>query len=191
MVDFMCLTTIYGVSNHNKDSSHLPKYIKRYVDRLGKIRTYYRRGKYQIALPLGANEPSPEYIAAASGYSELIQAVPDFDGSAIDASVTDMVRSVRNRAKRRGIDFDIDREWVIEKLHAANYRCAVTGMRFSVDRNGNEMRRKSAPSLDRIDCTKGYTRDNVRIVLASVNIAMNEWGAEHLFKIALAAHATR
>lgn len=37
-----------------------------------------------------------------------------------------------------------------------------------------------APSIDRKDSTKGYTRENCRIVCAAANFAMNTWGDEVL-----------
>jgi hypothetical protein len=36
------------------------------------------------------------------------------------------------------------------------------------------------PSFDRIDSSKGYTPDNVRIIAYCVNTAMNEWGEDIL-----------
>jgi hypothetical protein len=33
-----------------------------------------------------------------------------------------------------------------------------------------------APSLDRIDCRKGYTKDNVRIVVYALNVMLMDWG---------------
>ncbi len=43
-----------------------------------------------------------------------------------------------------------------------------------------------APSLDRIDSSKGYEEGNVRIVCLMVNLAMNTWGHGPLEKVALA-----
>lgn len=61
--------------------------------------------------------------------------------------------------------------------------CEVTGIPFSLDR-GESGRRPYAPSLDRRDSSGGYTSENCRLVCVAVNVAMNEWGAELLLRIA-------
>ena len=56
-------------------------------------------------------------------------------------------------------------------------RCAVSGLEFSETQvGGGKARRPYAPSLDRIDPRRGYEPDNVRLVCAVANFAMNAWG---------------
>ena len=59
---------------------------------------------------------------------------------------------------------------------ASGGRCAITGCEFRRSTKGNHHKSPFAPSLDRIDCRKGYTLDNVRLVCVAVNFAMGEWG---------------
>ena len=40
------------------------------------------------------------------------------------------------------------------------------------------------PSIDRINATKGYTKDNVRIVCLAANVAMMQWGENVLYIMA-------
>lgn len=40
-----------------------------------------------------------------------------------------------------------------------------------------------APSLDRINCGGGYTKDNTRIVCVAVNVAINTFGDDVFFKM--------
>jgi hypothetical protein len=42
-----------------------------------------------------------------------------------------------------------------------------------------------APSIDRINCEKGYTRDNVRIVISAINMILSDWGAEVMEHVAI------
>ncbi len=58
-------------------------------------------------------------------------------------------------------------------------RCAMSGLEFSEVVVGTGRARKPyAPSLDRIDRSRGYEPDNVRLVTAVANFAMNAWGLE-------------
>ncbi len=43
-----------------------------------------------------------------------------------------------------------------------------------------------APSVDRIDSSKGYVPGNVRLVCVAANLAMNEWGEDVLARVARA-----
>jgi hypothetical protein len=66
-------------------------------------------------------------------------------------------------------------------------RCAVSGLEFSeVQVGGGKARRPYAPSLDRIEPRRGYEPDNVRLVCAVANFAMNAWGLEPVLHMARA-----
>jgi hypothetical protein len=57
--------------------------------------------------------------------------------------------------------------------------CQPTGMAFLETKVGTgRARRPYAPSLDRIDPERPYTRENCRLVLQAVNFALNAWGDE-------------
>lgn len=60
--------------------------------------------------------------------------------------------------------------------------CEVTGIPFSFEPHGGK-RATYAPSFDRVDSSRGYTKSNMRIVCFVVNIAMNQWGEDVLYKI--------
>ena len=88
------------------------------------------------------------------------------------------VQDSKKRSKRKGLDFNITKEWAIGKLEEQEYRCLLTGSPF---RNTDGFDRNPwAPSIDRIDSSLGYTENNCRIVCYAVNAAMNAWG-EMLF----------
>jgi hypothetical protein len=66
-------------------------------------------------------------------------------------------------------------------------RCAVSGPEFSEAQvGGGKAKRPYAPSLDRIDPRRGYEPDNVRLVCAVANFAMNAWGLEPVLHMARA-----
>lgn len=60
----------------------------------------------------------------------------------------------------------------------------MTGIPFHLENRGTSRRNPYAFSMDRIEPMKGYTIGNVRLVLLSVNLAMNEFGEGHLREIA-------
>jgi hypothetical protein len=48
-----------------------------------------------------------------------------------------------------------------------------------------------SPSLDKIDPKKGYTKDNVRLVITAINLALNNFGEELVAKVAQAYLETK
>lgn len=101
---------------------------------------------------------------------------------------TELTRSAKTRANIKNLEFDIDAEYVLSLFCSSGGRCQLTGIPFIFSRDGLEgkERRPYAPSIDRIDHKHGYTKGNVRLVCASVNIAMNNWGFDVLLRIARA-----
>lgn len=90
----------------------------------------------------------------------------------------------RYRAGKRAFHCSIDREFVAERLRLTRGRCELTGLRFSTDRE-DVANRPFAHSIDRIDSKKGYTRGNIRIVCAGINVAMMHWGEALFGKLAV------
>jgi len=69
------------------------------------------------------------------------------------------------RAKKRGMEFSIYLEDVIA-AYPKDGLCPVFGITLGF----NQIQREAnSPSLDRIDSTKGYTKDNIRVVSWRVN----------------------
>ncbi len=52
-----------------------------------------------------------------------------------------------------------------EQLRSQGYRCAISGVELKVVRNGTQ-----TASLDRIDSSKGYTRENIQWLHKDVNL---------------------
>jgi hypothetical protein len=65
----------------------------------------------------------------------------------------------------------------------ASGKCELSGIEWDHKTVvGNK--RPFAPSIDRIDCSAGYTFENCRLVCIAVNIALSNFGDETLIRIA-------
>lgn len=82
------------------------------------------------------------------------------------------------RAKLRGRQYGLSVEALARMLFDVGDRCEVTGLKFDYRAKSDPdwKVRPMAPSLDRISNKGGYEPNNVRLVCACVNVAINEWG---------------
>lgn len=90
--------------------------------------------------------------------------------------VQQSVADTRKRARNKGLKFALSAAWILKRLARIGYSCELSGIAFSARRPRESHKRPWMPSLDRIDCTKGYTEDNVRIVCVAVNTLLQDWG---------------
>ena len=74
----------------------------------------------------------------------------------------------KRRATKRGLDFDLTVSWIL--WHLRRKRCGLTGQEF-VYTAGNPR----APSIDRKNPSKGYTKKNCRVIVIHANVAMGVW----------------
>lgn len=87
-------------------------------------------------------------------------------------------------AKKRG-DYHLSESEENELMAQSKDKCALTGVRFSAESYGAH-KRPFAPSLDRIDSSKGYENGNCRFVCVAANVALNEWGDDIFDRLACA-----
>lgn len=86
-----------------------------------------------------------------------------------------LVNSTKRRALHKGFEFDLTVDIIFAFIHAQNFKCAVTGTEFDISESRKYHRSPCAPSIDRKDNGKGYTLDNIQIVVAWYNLLKNEW----------------
>lgn len=78
--------------------------------------------------------------------------------------------AAKTRAKNKNLDFTITKKWIKDKLLLGT--CEATGFKFIYTMYGDlnkDTCNSYAPSLDRIDPTKGYTVDNVQVTILAFN----------------------
>lgn len=94
-------------------------------------------------------------------------------------------KSSVKRAKGCNREHSISETDIFDLYEEQNGCCAVSGLPFSSGKNAAWRIQPFYPSLDRIDSKVGYTKDNVRLVCAAVNLALNDWGEDVLRLIAM------
>lgn len=92
--------------------------------------------------------------------------------------ISDTLTKVKSRARKNSLEFDLTLDFLNELYIKQDKKCALTKITFSDQKYNNCMRRPFAPSLDRIDSSKGYLKNNVRFVCTVVNMSLNEFGDE-------------
>jgi len=99
-------------------------------------------------------------------------------------SLNGRARKLLHRAKTRcGKDnVSITFEWVMEKLNKGI--CEITNIPFDLSATDKYTINPYAPSLDRIDPkNKQYSPENTRVILASVNTSLNQYGEQTMLPI--------
>lgn len=168
------------------------RYVRRMIDRHGRERWYYRRDDRHIALP---GDPALDQTAYNDVHRRFEingppakreryipqKARPE---ATFTRAIERAIAQCRQRSYSKKRAFDIDAHWVRDQIAKQNCSCAITGIPFALSEPGK--RNPYAPSLDRINSRKGYTKDNVRVVLHAVNLALSDWGDEVFTRVCMA-----
>lgn len=156
-------------------------FVQRERTRHGKVVYYFRRfaGERRIRLP--DQYGSPEFIAAyqqamATGEPPerlKIKEPKVLPRGQIGKALLTSLSAAKQRARERGMPFDLDYEWAVEQVEAQGLACALTGIKFFSKWEGPETQRNpTIPSIDRIVPSQGYIKSNCRIVTVAAIRAM-------------------
>ena len=86
----------------------------------------------------------------------------------------DCIRKAKKRSSLIKKDFDITVPFLLKLLKDQNRSCAITGTEFKFRSEFEGRMDQFRASVDRIDSNKGYTKDNVQLVCAQVNIMKHQ-----------------
>lgn len=86
-----------------------------------------------------------------------------------------LIYRCKQRAKRDGFNFDLSKELILEKLKIG--KCEATNIQIELTEFDYN---PYAPSIDRIDSTKGYTNDNIQLVCMIYNFCKNKFSTEQV-----------
>ena len=80
----------------------------------------------------------------------------------MDNKIKYICRKAKARAFEKGYSFDLTPEFLMELYTKQNGVCYLSGMKLEVSGDG-------MISLDRVDSSKGYTQDNIRLCCLIIN----------------------
>ena len=89
----------------------------------------------------------------------------------------------KNNAKKRGIEFDITIEDMYKQFLLQNKKCPYTGYDLILSAKIIYRRTPKTASLDRIDSTKGYIKENIQWVFKKINILKNDLSHDEFIKL--------
>ena len=94
----------------------------------------------------------------------------------INEIISQRLADSKTRAKSKNMDHNIDSNFIKTLLKQSGHRCPVLGKKFVF-----EAKNPLNMSIDRIDNSLGYTRDNVWLISTWANRAKNTL-SEEVFK---------
>lgn len=92
--------------------------------------------------------------------------------------IRNLMKDVRSRSQKYQYEIDIDSDWLIKRFDENEGKCEISDIPFVL-----KGRSPFSISIDRIDATKGYTKDNVRLVCLMINFALNNFGDTVFFQM--------
>lgn len=95
----------------------------------------------------------------------------------ISGNVFDQIKKQAKKTKsREKLEFNLTIDFLWELFLKQNKLCALSGLPLKFEHeNGKKINKKRTASLDRIDSSKGYTKDNVQWVHKDVNLMKNKF----------------
>lgn len=162
-----------------------PPNVSSYRDRHGKQRWRFRRGTFTVCLPGRPGDPNFEIarLEAIAGKRKPDRKTEIRRAVMLDHYAENALMRAKDRAKRKGLSFALDRQDYETLMRDQNWQCAVSGIRFKLSNAASAEDIPFRPSLDQINAGQGYVTGNVRIVCEIVNLAMNKWGSSALLRL--------
>lgn len=101
--------------------------------------------------------------------------------------VQSRVLAAKHRAIRKNIEFDLDIEYINNLLIIQDFKCKYSGQILettydNIDDNENRVN-KNIISIDRIDPSKGYVKNNIALVTGAINIMKNDLSEDEFIYI--------
>ena len=88
-----------------------------------------------------------------------------------------MLLIIKAACNREGIEFNLTEEWLRPKLDLGV--CELSGIPFDMEGKLTQ----NCPTIDRIISDKGYTANNCRLILWSINRALKNYGDQYFLNV--------
>lgn len=166
---------------HNREIRPLPKNVHHVVSR--------GREYFYFQLRRGCANPGPR-IRLIDPYSTeeiargIERSVDAMGGMLLMIQMKASLQAAKGNARDHGRQFSIDLDFIAAMYDQQQGRCAVSGIAFETGGYDGCRLRPFELSIDRIDSSRGYTKDNVRLVCKIANYAMGQWGEAALERLA-------
>lgn len=98
----------------------------------------------------------------------------EFKQNPLDSRLTELSRTIKLRSKKKGFETDVDKDYLYDLWHSQNGMCAYSGLEMTASAIVGDSRNPTAISVDRIDSSRGYTRDNIVLTCWKVNAAKSD-----------------
>lgn len=109
--------------------------------------------------------------------------------STIEGYLSLITNNIQNAKRRNKYECEIDIEYMLELYKLQEGKCAISGIEmtwgFEDNREaGKQYRKPFNLSVDRVDSTKGYTKDNVILICNIVNFFKNNYDICLMYDVA-------
>jgi hypothetical protein len=103
----------------------------------------------------------------------------------LDGFINIIYRELKYNARNRNKEFRITKDDIKELYEKQQGNCAVSGVKMTHIRNTGDGRCKNPRniSVDRIDSSKGYTKDNIQLICSAANTIKWDLDQEEFFAI--------
>ena len=103
------------------------------------------------------------------------------DDAALRYKLQQALKGTRRRSKEKNIYNDLTLDYLMYLWERQSGKCALTGVQMTY--KFYEGRVNTNLSVDRIDSTKGYSKDNVQLVCMAANQMKNDLQMDELIKL--------
>ena len=90
------------------------------------------------------------------------------------------IHDCKRKSERMGWPFDLTKEFLEELFEDQKGLCPITGFEITLEGTQESNLKRFTASLDRIDSSKGYTKDNVWFVTLQANYMKSQLTMEEL-----------
>ncbi len=161
-------------------------------------RNFHNKSRNHYYLSIRSDDGNPQEIPLGSNkelalvrYKELMIIHGQKKWVPSENEYMTLYKRFARNSKMRKIPFELTADDVREMMLATNGQCQVTGIKFDMHKMDGMRVRPWSPSIDRIDSTKGYTKNNCRIICTAANLSINQWGDEVFYALASSVVAYR